>query len=202
MEHKLMELPYELNALEPHLSEETLRYHYGKHHASYVEKLNKLLENSYLANNSLEQIIVKSSGDMLHNAAQVWNHNFYWQCLQPDGGGQPEGDIARAIKQQFGTVEVFQEKFTNQVQSFFGSGWVWLVKNQDGTLEITSTHNEDTPLRHQQVALLTCDVWEHAYYIDCRNDKAAYIQAFWALVNWEFANEQLHENEIPSKISA
>jgi Fe-Mn family superoxide dismutase len=191
MTFELPALPYAMDALEPHISKETLEYHYGKHHLTYVNNLNQLLQNHALANESLENIILKSDGGLFNNAAQVWNHTFYWHCLSPQGGGEPEGKLAQMINQKFGSFAQFKELFTKTAISTFGSGWAWLVLDKNGELALTSTSNADTPMRHQHKALLTCDVWEHAYYIDYRNARASYVEHFWNLVNWKFVAEQL-----------
>lgn len=182
----LPELPYAHDALAPHISKETIEYHYGKHHKTYVDNLNKLITDTEFANLSLEEIIMKSSGGMFNNAAQIWNHSFYWQCLKPNGGGQPQGKLADAITQTFGSFDAFKEKFTQTAITTFGSGWAWLVQNQDGSLELVSTSNAGTPMTQNQKALLTCDVWEHAYYIDYRNARPKYLEHFWQLLNWDF----------------
>ncbi|MBS0288580.1 MAG: superoxide dismutase [Fe] [Proteobacteria bacterium] len=182
----LPSLPYEMDALAPHISRETLEYHYGKHHKAYVDNLNNLIPNTEFANKSLEQIIMTSSGGIFNNAAQVWNHSFYWNCLSPNGGGTPKGDLAHAIEKAFGSFEQFKELFSKTAITTFGSGWGWLVKKSDGNLEIVSTSNAQTPMTSNQNALLTCDVWEHAYYIDYRNARPKYVEHFWELVNWEF----------------
>lgn len=186
---ELPPLPYEKTALEPHMSAETLEYHYGKHHQAYVTNLNKLLVGSGFENKSLEEIIKKSSGSIFNNAAQVWNHTFFWHCLSPEGGEQPKGDLAAAIIRTFGSVAEFQEKFNQTAIGTFGSGWAWLIKNSDGALEIKSTSNAGTPMTDNQKALLTCDVWEHAYYIDHRNLRPKFLESFWKLVNWQFVAE-------------
>lgn len=190
MAFELPKLPYDLNALEPHISKETLDYHHGKHHQTYVTNLNNLTAGKPEAEHSLEQLILDNdSGPIFNNAAQVWNHTFYWHCLAPNAGGEPTGDLAAAIIKTFGSFQTFKEKFTATALSTFGSGWAWLVKNTDGSLAITSTSNADTPMKHNQVALLTCDVWEHAYYIDYRNARAKYVESFWNLVNWDFVEK-------------
>ncbi len=189
MEHKLPPLPYAKDALAPHISAETIEYHYGKHHAAYVANLNKLIPGTEFENLLLEDIVKKAAGGLFNNAAQVWNHTFYWNCLAPHGGGEPAGALAAAINQAFGSFAQFKEKFTNTAVTTFGSGWAWLVKNADGTLSIESTSNAATPLKEGKIAVLTCDVWEHAYYIDYRNARAAYVEAFWKIVNWKFAEE-------------
>jgi len=191
MEHTLPVLPYELNALEPHISKETLEYHYGKHHRTYVTNLNNLIKDSAFADMSLEEIIKQSSEGVFNNAAQVWNHSFYWNCLSPKGGGQPTGKLANAINGTFGSFDKFKEEFTKKAITTFGSGWAWLVKNSDGTLALVSTSNAGTPMTSNQTALLTCDVWEHAYYIDYRNARPKYVEAFWNLVNWDFVAKNL-----------
>ena len=187
MEHKLPELPYAKNALAPHISAETLEYHYGKHHATYVANLNKLVAGTEFADLSLEDIVKKASGGIFNNAAQVWNHTFYWNSLSPKGGGEPTGDLANAIVKSFGSFAQLKEKLGNAAVTQFGSGWAWLVKNPDGSLAVEQTSNAATPLRDGKKALLTVDVWEHAYYIDYRNARASYVEAFWKLVNWDFA---------------
>ncbi len=187
MTFKLPQLPYALNALEPYISEETLEYHYGKHHLAYVNNLNKLLaDNDRFAGKSLEEIIKSSDGGVFNNAAQVWNHTFYWNSLSPEGGGQPDDELAAAIDAAFGSFTTFQEKFTAIALTTFGSGWAWLVKNKHGKLDIVSTSNAGNPMCDDHKPLLTCDVWEHAYYIDTRNDRSAYLKNYWELVNWDF----------------
>lgn len=190
MEHQLPELPYSLDALEPHISEETLRFHHGKHHAAYVKNLNKLIQNTEFAEQSLEDIIRNADGGIFNNAAQVWNHTVYWHSLSPQGGGQPEGQLAELLDQTFASFEGFQKKFNEAATKLFGSGWVWLTRNEQGELEIESTQNADTPLCRNKTVLLACDVWEHAYYIDHRNARADYMSAFWQLVNWQYAAQQ------------
>lgn len=186
MEHILPELPYDKNALAPGISAETVEYHYGKHHRAYVDNINRLIAGTEFEKMSLEEIIQKSSGGIFNNAAQVWNHTFYWNCLSPKGGDEPTGELATAITKQFGSFTEFKEKFTNAAITLFGSGWVWLVKNADGSLSIETTSNAGNPLKDGKRALLTCDVWEHAYYIDYRNARTKYVEAFWSLVNWKF----------------
>ena len=187
MEHKLPELPFAKDALAPTISAETLEYHYGKHHATYVTNLNKLIPGTEFENLSLEDIVKKSSGGIFNNAAQIWNHTFYWNCLAPNAGGEPSGALADAINQTFGSFAAFKEKFSATAVGTFGSGWAWLVKNPDGSLAIESTSNAATPLKDGKTPLLTCDVWEHASYIDYRNARPKYVEAFWGLVNWKFA---------------
>lgn len=187
----LPELPYAKNALAPAISEETLDYHYGKHHQAYVTNLNKLVVGTPFENMDLESIIKKAEGPVFNNAAQVWNHTFYWHCLSPQGGGEPQGKLAQAINQAFGNFQTFKEQFTAKAIATFGSGWAWLVQDKTGKLQITSTSNAGTPMTEGQKALLTCDVWEHAYYIDYRNARPQYIDAFWSLVNWAFVEKNL-----------
>jgi len=186
MEHKLPDLPYAKGDLAPHISEETLEYHYGKHHQTYVTNLNKLIEGTEFADASLEDIIKKSSGGLFNNAAQVYNHTFYWNCLNPNGGGAPTGALAEAIDKAFGSFDAFKEKFSQTAITTFGSGWAWLVKDGSGNLEIVSTSNAACPLTEGKTPLLTCDVWEHAYYVDYRNARPKYVEVFWNLVNWDF----------------
>ena len=183
---ELPPLPYALEALEPHISRETLEYHYGKHHQAYVINLNNLLPGSGFETATLEDIIKKASGPIFNNAAQVWNHTFYWHCLTPNGGGEPMGELATQIQKAFGSFAAFQEQFTKTAIATFGSGWAWLVRSPEGTLEIISTSNAGSPLTDNKKALLTCDVWEHAYYIDYRNARAKYVESFWKCVNWAF----------------
>ena len=180
MAFELPVLPYGKNRLVPYISEETLEYHYGKHHQTYVTNLNNLVPGTEFEGLSLEEIIMKSSGGIFNNAAQVWNHTFYWHCLAPDAGGEPTGALAEAITATFGSFEKFKEDFTKCAVTTFGSGWAWLVKNADGSLALVSTSNAACPLTTGQTPLLTCDVWEHAYYIDYRNARPAYLEAFWA----------------------
>lgn len=192
MTHELPALPYAMGALAPHISAETLEFHYGKHHAAYVTNLNNLIAGSEYAGMSLEEIIVKApAGGIFNNAAQIWNHTFYWHSLSPNGGGEPKGAIADAIKKNFGSFAAFKEQFSKTAVTTFGSGWAWLVKNRDGSLGLVSTGNAGNPLTNGQQPLLTCDVWEHAYYIDYRNRRPDYVNAFWSLVNWDFANRNL-----------
>jgi len=186
MEHTLPSLPYAMDALQPHISKETLEYHYGKHHQAYVTNLNNLIKGTEFADMSLEDIVRKSSAGIFNNAAQVWNHTFYWNCLSPMGGGEPAGALAEAIKQRFGTFDEFKKQFSQTAVTTFGSGWAWLVKNADGSLDLMSTSNAQTPMTSAKTALLTCDVWEHAYYVDYRNRRPDYVAAFWNLVNWDF----------------
>lgn len=190
MSIELPSLPYEQNALEPHISAETLSFHYGKHHNTYVVKLNGLIEGTEFAGKSLEDIVKTSSGGVFNNAAQIWNHTFYWHSLSPTGGGEPTGDLLAAINASFGSFDEFKAKFTDSAINNFGSSWTWLVKNQDGSLAIVNTSNAATPLTDDGVTpLLTVDLWEHAYYIDYRNVRPEYLNGFWQLANWDFAAE-------------
>jgi Fe-Mn family superoxide dismutase len=188
MIHELPPLPYPKDALEPHLSAETLDFHYGKHHQAYVTNLNNLIPGTEYEHLTLEEIIRKApTGAIFNNAAQIWNHTFYWNSLSPQGGGEPSGRLAEAITRTFGSFSKLKEELTRCAVGTFGSGWAWLVKNPDGALSIVSTSNADCPLTADQMPLLTCDVWEHAYYIDYRNARPEYVEAFWNLVNWDFA---------------
>ena len=186
MEHTLPALPYAMDALAPHISAETLEFHYGKHHKTYVDNLNNLIKGTEFENASLEEIVKKSSGGVFNNAAQVWNHTFYWNGLKPNGGGEPTGVLADAINAKWGSFTAFKEAFTKCAVTTFGSGWAWLVKTPTGELDLVSTSNAATPLTTDNKALLTCDVWEHAYYVDYRNARPKYVEAFWNLVNWDF----------------
>lgn len=215
MAFTLPPLPYDRKALAPHISEETLDYHYGKHHQAYLNNLNKLVEGTEFESKSLEDLIMLSAagtqnkavpisngqmteseitivqGPIINNAAQVWNHTFYWNCLSPNGGGEPTGTLLDAITKTFGSFANFKEKFSAAATAHFASGWAWLSKNSSGELEISSTLNAGTPMTAGKKALLTCDVWEHAYYIDTRNDRAKYVGNFWELVNWDFVANNL-----------
>ena len=184
---ELPPLPFEKNALEPHISAETLEFHYGKHHQAYVTKLNGMIEGTEFADMALEDIIRKASGGMFNNAAQAWNHTFYWHSLSPNGGGDPSGKLADALAKTFGSVDAFREQFSTAAAGNFGSGWTWLVQRPDGSLAIVNTSNAATPITGDDKPLLTIDVWEHAYYIDYRNARPKYVEAFWNLVNWDFA---------------
>ena len=188
---ELPALPYDRAALEPHISAETLDFHYGKHHQTYVTNTNNLIKDTEFAAMDLEQIVRKSSGGLFNNAAQVWNHSFYWQSLSPKGGGDPSGKLADALIKAFGSIEKFREEFSKTAIGTFGSGWAWLVQRPDGNLGLASTSNAATPLTGADRALLTCDVWEHAYYIDYRNARPKYLEAFWKLVNWEHAARRM-----------
>lgn len=187
MSFTLPALPYAMDALAPYISQETLEYHYGKHHNAYLTNLNKLIPGTEFESMGLEDVIMNSKGAVFNNAAQVWNHTFYWHSLSPQGGGEPQGKLAEAINAEFGSYAAFKERFAQVAISTFGSGWAWLVQDQEGVLKIVSTSNAATPMTEGLNALLTCDVWEHAYYIDYRNARPDYLNAFWSLVNWEFA---------------
>ncbi len=189
MAFELPALPYGKHELEPHISAETLEYHHGKHHNTYVVKLNGLIEGTELESKTLEEIIKTSEGGIFNNAAQIWNHTFYWHCLSPNGGGEPTGPIANAIIESFGSFEQFKQQFTDAAINNFGSSWTWLVKQSDNTLAIVNTSNAATPLTTDATPLLTVDLWEHAYYIDFRNLRPDYMGAFWNLVNWDFVNQ-------------
>lgn len=191
MEHALPPLPYSMDALQPHISKETLEYHYGKHHQTYVTNLNNLIKGTEFENLSLDEIVKKSSGGIFNNAAQVWNHTFYWNSLSPNGGGAPGGKLGEAINKKWGSFDEFKKAFTQTAITTFGSGWAWLVQKPDGSLDLVSTGNAATPLTTDAKPLLTCDVWEHAYYIDYRNARPKYVEAFWSLVNWDFAAKNL-----------
>jgi superoxide dismutase, Fe-Mn family len=185
-------LPYSLDALEPHISKETLEYHYGKHHKTYVDNLNKIAEgNADVAAKSVDELVKTApKGPVFNNAAQIWNHTFYWNSLSPRGGGRPTGALAAQIDRDFGSFDSFKEKFTAAAQGHFGSGWAWLVKSDDGKLKIVDTHDAGNPIRDGTGnPLLTIDVWEHSYYISYRNARPKYIDAFWNVVNWEFASK-------------
>jgi Fe-Mn family superoxide dismutase len=188
MAFELPALPYANDALEPHISAETIEFHYGKHHNTYVTKLNGLVPGTEFENLSLEEVIMKSSGGVFNNAAQIWNHTFYWNGLTPSSEAKegPSGDLATAIDATFGSLDEFKAKFTDSAVNNFGSGWTWLVKNADGSIAIVNTSNAACPLTDGQTPLLTCDVWEHAYYIDYRNVRPKYLENFWAIVNWDF----------------
>ncbi len=188
---ELPALPYAIDALAPHISQETLEFHHGKHHKTYVDKLNGMIPGTEFEGKSLEDIIKTSSGPVFNNAAQIWNHTFYWNCLSPNGGGEPSGAVADAINAAFGSFAEFQTQFNDKAVNNFGSSWTWLVKNSDGSLEIVNTSNAGTPMTDGKTALLTVDLWEHAYYIDFRNARPKYLEAFWQLVNWDFVAQNL-----------
>ena len=191
MAFELPALPYAKDALAPHISAETLEFHHGKHHQTYVTNLNNLVPNTEFDGLSLEEIIIKSSGGIFNNAAQVWNHTFYWNCLAPNAGGEPTGELAAAINTTFGSFAKFKEEFTKTAITTFGSGWAWLVKTADGGLDIVQESNAGNPLRNGLQPLLTCDVWEHAYYIDVKNRRPDYIKNFWEIFDWKVADARL-----------
>ena len=184
MIHELPKLPFAMDALEPFISKRTLEYHYGKHHQAYINNLNKLIPGTEFENKPLEEIIRKASGGVFNNGAQVWNHTFYWHCMKPLGGGEPTGALADAITKNFGSFADFREKFSTAAATLFGSGWAWLIKKENGALEIVQESNAGNPLRNGATPLLTCDVWEHAYYLDKQNARPDYIADFWKLVDW------------------
>jgi len=188
---ELPALPYDRTALEPHISGETIDFHYGKHHQAYVTNLNNMIKGTEFEDMDLESIVRKSQGGMFNNAAQVWNHTFYWNCLKPAGGGEPTDAVAEAINKAFGSFAAFKEQFTQTAITTFGSGWAWLVQRPDGSLALVSTPNAATPLTGADKPLLTCDVWEHAYYVDYRNARPKYVEAFWNLVNWDFVASRM-----------
>jgi Fe-Mn family superoxide dismutase len=187
MEHTLPALPYAIDALQPHMSKETLEFHHGKHHQTYVTNLNNLVKGTEFEQASLVDIVKRSSGPVFNNAAQIWNHTFFWNCLTPTTSGHPSGALAAAIDAKWGSLAAFQEAFTKSALGNFGSGWTWLVKKADGSVDIVNTSNAATPLSGADVPLLTCDVWEHAYYVDHRNRRPDFLAAYWKLTNWTFA---------------
>jgi len=191
MIHELPKLPYAWDALEPYISKSTIEYHYGKHHQAYVNNLNKLVTGTEFENASLEDIIRKAAGGIFNNGAQVWNHTFYWNCMKPQGGGEPAGALADAIAKNFGSFSDFKKKFSNAAATLFGSGWAWLVKKENGSLEIVQESNAGNPLKGGAKPILTCDVWEHAYYIDKHNARPDYIADFWKLVDWNAVASRL-----------
>jgi superoxide dismutase, Fe-Mn family len=188
---ELVPLPFAQDALSPHISAETIEYHYGKHHQAYVNNLNQLVPGTKYENLPLEDLVRASEGKIFNNAAQVWNHAFYWNCLCPSAAGRPAGALLGRIEQRFGSFEQFQKQFSETAVGLFGSGWTWLVQTPNGTLELRTTSNAATPLTTQEAPLLTCDVWEHAYYIDYRNARPKYVEAFWKVANWDFAARNL-----------
>lgn len=192
MSFQLPELPYAMDGLQPHISKETLEFHYGKHHKAYVDKANDLVKGTEWESKSLEEIIRGAGeGPLFNNVAQIYNHTFYWHCLSPNGGGAPAGKVGEAITKAFGDFETFKAKFTEAALTQFGSGWAWLVQKGDGSLTIEKTPNAGCPLKAGLTPLLTCDVWEHAYYIDYRNARPKYVEAFWNLVNWDFVEKNM-----------
>jgi Fe-Mn family superoxide dismutase len=188
---ELPALPYDRSALEPHISAETIDFHYSKHHQAYVTNLNNLIAGTEFESSDLESIVRKAQGGLFNNAAQVWNHTFYWNCLSPNGGGAPTGKLADAINAAFGSFDNFKAEFTKTAIGTFGSGWAWLVQRADGSLALVSTSNAATPITGTDTPLMTCDVWEHAYYVDYRNARPKYVEAFWNLVNWDFIAKQM-----------
>ena len=191
MSFSLPDLPYKMHELAPHISQETLEYHYGKHHQSYVNNLNKLVEGGEFAELNLEDIIKRAQGGIFNNAAQIWNHTFYWHSLSPKGGGEPKSQLAERIAKDFGSFGEFKDAFSGAGATLFGSGWVFLVEDKTGKLAIKQEPNAGCPLVREEKPLITCDVWEHAYYIDYRNARPKYIESFWNLVNWDFAENNL-----------
>lgn len=191
MSFELPVLPYAPTALEPQISARTIEFHYGKHHQAYVNNLNNLVKGTEFENSSLEEIITKSSGGIFNNAAQIWNHTFYWEGLAPNAGGEPDGAIAEAISKSFGSFADFKTKFSSACATLFGSGWAWLVKKPDGSLDIVQESNAGNPITKGLIPLLTCDVWEHAYYLDYQNKRPDYIASFWNLVNWKEVERRL-----------
>ncbi|MCK9218937.1 MAG: superoxide dismutase [Fe] [Bacteroidales bacterium] len=191
MTHELPGLPYAQDALEPYISKKTIEFHYGKHHQAYVNNLNKLIVGTEFENSPLEDVIRKAGGGIFNNAAQVWNHTFYWNCMKPQGGGEPIGILAEAIIKNFGSFGEFKEKYTAAAATLFGSGWAWLIKKNDGKLEIVQESNAGNPLKYGATPLLTCDVWEHAYYLDKQNLRPNYIADFWKLVDWKAVEARL-----------
>jgi superoxide dismutase, Fe-Mn family len=200
MTHHLLKLPYSLDALEPHISAETLDFHYNKHHKGYVDKLNELIARTEFEECPLEETILRASGAIFNNAAQVWNHSFYWNCMKAKGGGSPKASFQRVIDSQFGSLDKFINEFTEVATGRFGSGYAWLVKNPDGSLSVEATPNAQNPMTHGKMPLLTADVWEHAYYIDYRNDREQYLESFWKVINWDFVEHNLFSapREIPT----
>lgn len=190
MAFELPELPYADDALEPYISKKTIEFHYGKHHQTYVNKLNGLVKDTAFADASLEEIIKNANGGIFNNGAQVWNHTFYWNCMSPDGGGEPGGKLLDAINQSFGSYEQFREKFMDAAATLFGSGWAWLVKNAEGKLEIIQSSNAANPMRDGYTPLMTCDVWEHAYYLDKQNRRPAYVDDFFKIIDWKAVEER------------
>ncbi len=191
MTHILPKLPYSPEALEPHISKKTIGYHYGKHHMTYVQKLNDLIVGTEFEHAPLEDIMLRSDGGIFNNSAQVWNHTFYWEGFSPDGGGEPGGKLLEGINDAFGSFEKFRDDFTKAAATLFGSGWAWLVKDQGGKLDIVQTGNAGNPLQQGKTPLLTCDVWEHAYYLDYQNRRPEYINAFFKVINWQKVEERM-----------
>ncbi|MBK1732412.1 superoxide dismutase [Thiococcus pfennigii] len=194
MTHQLPDLPYAYDALAPHISSETLSLHHDKHHGTYVNKLNALIETTEFADKALTEIVRSASGGIFNNGAQAWNHAFFWHCLSPNGGGNPTGELASAIERDFGSVDALRDEISNALMTLFGSGWVWLARDSDGKLSVETRSNAGNPLTDDKTPILTCDMWEHAYYVDYRNEKKRYVDAFWELVNWDFAAENLRRD--------
>ena len=191
---ELPKLPYKRDALEPHISQQTIDFHYGQHHATYVKNLNNLIENSQYESMSLEEIIKKSEGSIFNNAAQVWNHTFYWHCMTPEENTAPQALLLKYIEHDFGSFENLKQQFIKQAATLFGSGWQWLVCDKHGKLSLMQTSNADTPIKHDDMTpLLTCDVWEHAYYLDQQNLRLAYLNEFWQIINWRFVEKRLSD---------
>jgi Fe-Mn family superoxide dismutase len=190
MSFELPQLPFAMDALEPCISKQTLEFHYGKHHLTYVNNLNKLIVGTKFETSSLEEIISKADGGIFNNAAQVWNHTFYWNCLSPNGGGEPTGELLNAIIKDFGSFVEFKEKFSTSCATLFGSGWAWLVKDKENKLQIVQTSNANNPMKQGFTPLLTCDVWEHAYYLDKQNRRPAYVEDFWKIIDWKAVAER------------
>lgn len=189
---ELPQLPYKRDALEPYISQKTIDFHYGQHHAGYVKNLNNLIEGSHYEDMSLEEIIKNSEGSIFNNAAQVWNHNFYWHCMTPIINNMPQTLLLTAIERDFGSFENFKHLFIKQAATLFGSGWLWLVRDENGRLSLMQTSNAETPLTHDSLKpLLTCDVWEHAYYLDQQNLRLAYLNEFWKIINWQFVEKNM-----------
>jgi len=190
MSFELSKLPYALDALQPYISKQTLEFHYGKHHQAYINNLNNLIPGSKFENATLEQIIREADGGIFNNGAQVWNHTFYFLSFSPEGVRQPQGNLAQAIESRFGSFDAFREQFTKAAVTLFGSGWAWLVKKGDQTLDIVQESNAGNPLRQGLTPLLTCDVWEHAYYLDYQNKRPDYLQAYWNVLDWKVISER------------
>ena len=196
MKHVLPPLPYDLKALDPFVSEEQLDFHYNKHHAAYFNNLNKLIDGKKEEELTLRQLVKDYQGPIFNNAAQAWNHTFFWHCLSPSGGGTPKGDLLHAIEKDFGSFDHFKKEFSDKAIALFGSGWAWLAKDQSGKLEIMALSNADTPIKHGKEAILTLDVWEHAYYIDYRNRRADFTHKFWDVANWDFASKTFKNSQM------
>lgn len=189
MTFKRPKLPYDLNALDPFVSEEQMDYHYNKHHEAYFKKLNSLVDGKPESEMDLKTLVIKSQGPIFNNAAQAWNHSFFWECMNPSGGGKPKGQVLKALEKDFGSVEAFKKELSEKAAALFGSGWAWLAKDASGKLEIMPLSNADTPLKHGKTPILTLDVWEHAYYIDYRNERPRFIEKFWDVIHWDFVEK-------------